>query len=54
MMELLCDSEDVSLFETEAVKSFFEYQWTAYGSHLQYLGAFIHFCYLTLFVVYVN
>jgi len=34
MMEYLCDTEELDLFYTDAIKIFFTYNWDMYGKHL--------------------
>lgn len=53
-MESLVESNELELFHTKIVKDFYDFNWNMFAKHIHYFGAFVHFFYFMLFVVYVN
>ena len=53
-MEALGECEDTEIFYSNVVQDFIEFNWNAYAKHTHMLGAFIHFTYMIVFLIYVN
>lgn len=54
LMDSLGESEELEIFEAKVVNDYYVYQWERYAKHIHYFGAFVHFIYLFLFILYVN
>jgi hypothetical protein len=54
LMDSLCNTEELKVFDTPVVKDYFEFHWESYAKHVHYLGAINHSIYLIMTTIYVN
>jgi len=53
-MEILSNSEEYDIFNTDAIQNFIKFKWTKVGRNHHAFGAMIHLLYLLYLCFYVN
>lgn len=54
LMQLCADTEELPIFQTEAMKDIIEFKWTMYGRKHHYLGMAMHMFYTLMITIYVH
>lgn len=54
LMEMIGDTEQVSIFTTKVLQDLIDFKWTKYARIIHFFGAFIHLIYVITFCVYVS
>jgi hypothetical protein len=54
LMELCADTEELEIFETEAMKDIIDFKWNVYGRSHHYLGMTMHMLYSLMINIYVS
>jgi hypothetical protein len=54
LMESLSSTEELTVFDTDIVRDFIEYQWITYAKSVHLLGGFNHFIYCVVICFYMN
>jgi len=52
--EIIGNTDNLEIFETEAIKGIINFKWNKFGKQLHYTCAIIHFIYVIMFMVYVD
>ena len=53
-MEILSNSEEYDIFNTDALKNYIEFKWNRVGRNHHAFGAVVHLVYLIYLAYYVN
>ena len=53
-MQLCSDTEELEMFNTEAIQNIVEYKWTMYGRKHHFLGMAMHMFYTCMLTIYVS
>ena len=53
LMEALCGSDELDIFNSEAVCTMIDYKWAKYGFRSHFYGCIFHICYITVLVRFI-
>jgi hypothetical protein len=54
LMEILADTEEFDIFNTDAMQNYIEFKWNRVGKNHHAFGALLHLGYLIYLCIYVN
>jgi hypothetical protein len=54
LMELCADTEELEIFETDAIKDIIDFKWRVYGRSHHFLGMTMHMLYSLMINIYVS
>jgi hypothetical protein len=54
LMDSLGATTELSVFDTNVVKDFYEFQWRTYAKPIHYMSAINHFFYVLFTAIYIN
>ena len=53
-MDLIAESDEIELFDSQQIIDVISFKWECYGRDHHIFGSLMHFLYVLLFVLYVN
>jgi len=54
LMTLCAETEEIEIFQTDALCQLIEFKWVCYGRGHHFFGCMMHLFYTAVFIVYVN
>jgi len=54
LMGLICDTEELEIFDTRSIGHLVEFKWNAYAFKHHIFGCCMHGFYITMFIIYIN
>lgn len=54
LMTLCAETEEIEIFQTDALCQLIEFKWVSYGRAHHFFGCMMHLFYTAVFIVYVN
>ena len=54
LMEALANTDELSIFEIEAIQDIIDYKWETFAANVHTRGFYIHLTYVISLLVYIN
>lgn len=52
-MQLCADSDNLEVFNTEAIKELIQFKWSEFGQMHHMVGLFFHSCQMIMLMIYI-